>query len=241
MISLKELLSKALQRLPHPFPRLSAEWNRTHLRRAVTQQFTAGGAGWPPEGKVFGIGLARTGTTSLTHALRHLGYRAFHFSRNGKVLGWPEFFDAEAATDTPCSAQFEALYHAFDDSKFVYTGRDIDAWARSMQEYHGLDTPSDFRALPRQEAYWQSDRNWGWYNQTRLIQIRESLYARHDTWAEAYRFHDDRVRRFFEDKPDDRFLEMNIPDGDGWDVLCPFLGVEAPDRPFPHQNEYEYS
>lgn len=241
MAGLPQILLKAVQKLPAPLPRLSAEWRRTRLRQAVRRQFTEGGSGWPLEGKIFGIGLARTGTTSLTHALRHLGYKAFHYSRNGKVLGWPEFMDAEAATDTPCSAQFEALYHAFEQSKFIFTVRDIDAWASSMRDFHGLDRPSDFRSLPTNEKHWESDQNWSWYNQTRLIQIRESLYAQHDSWEAAYRAHDERVRRFFDDKPDARFLEMDITDGDGWDVLCPFLGVANPDCPFPHQNEYEYA
>ncbi|HEX8335676.1 MAG TPA: sulfotransferase [Pyrinomonadaceae bacterium] len=36
--------------------------------------------------------------------------------------------------------------------------------------------------------------------------------------------------------PARRLLVMDITAGDGWEVLCPFLGVEIPDRPFPHEN-----
>ena len=31
---------------------------------------------------------------------------------------------------------------------------------------------------------------------------------------------------------------MNICDGDGWEVLCPFLGKDIPNVPFPKLNVY---
>lgn len=239
MAGLAEILAKVLQRLPAPVHRLPEEWRRITLRETIRHQFTQTSSEWEPEEKVFGIGLSKTGTMSLAHALSHLGYKSFHFSRNDKVLGWPEFFDADAATDTPCAAQFEALYHSFEQSKFIYTVRDLDDWARSTKAHFGVDTPSEVRSFPTKESYWNRNRSWGWYNQVRRIQIRESLYARHDTWKEAYRTHDNRVRRFFEDKPNHRFLEMDITDGDGWGVLCPFLELDAPATPFPHRNKSE--
>lgn len=107
-----------------------------------------------------------------------------------------------------------------------------------MKEHTGVDRPSDLRAAPTKKSYWKSDLNWGWYNQVRRIQFNETLYTQHRTWEEAYRMHDHRVRRFFEDKPDCRFLEMEITDGDGWDVLCPFLGIDPPGVPFPHCNRH---
>ena len=32
------------------------------------------------------------------------------------------------------------------------------------------------------------------------------------------------------------FLVINIPAGEGWDKLCPFLGLPVPDAPFPLKN-----
>jgi Sulfotransferase domain len=29
---------------------------------------------------------------------------------------------------------------------------------------------------------------------------------------------------------------MDITNGDGWDKLCPFLGLDIPDTPFPKSN-----
>ena len=31
---------------------------------------------------------------------------------------------------------------------------------------------------------------------------------------------------------------MNICEGDGWEMLCPFLGTDIPDVPFPKLNVY---
>ena len=44
------------------------------------------------------------------------------------------------------------------------------------------------------------------------------------------------VRKYFVDRPTD-FLEMNIIKGEGWEKLCPFLGINAPTSHFPHENK----
>jgi hypothetical protein len=234
------LVSEISRRLPAPFDRLPAEWRRSRFRKSFKNRFLFSDQNHQRP-RVFGIGLSRTGTTSLAHALRHLGYNTVHWSQNGKVIGWPELLDADAATDTPCSAQFEALYYTFENSKFVYTVRDVDQWTNSMKEYFGIEEPSDFRDLPEGEVYWRSDHSWGWYNAVRRIQIHECLYAQHDSWTDAYQAFDTRVQHFFDNKPSDCFLEMNITDGEGWGVLCPFLGHESPDRPFPHRSRFDHA
>ena len=37
--------------------------------------------------------------------------------------------------------------------------------------------------------------------------------------------------------PEDRLLVLDIVGGDGWEVLCPFLGLPIPHQPFPHSNK----
>ena len=46
--------------------------------------------------------------------------------------------------------------------------------------------------------------------------------------------------RVISEIPPDRLLVMDIPAGDGWEKLCPFLGVPIPDAPFPHAYKTEY-
>ena len=41
---------------------------------------------------------------------------------------------------------------------------------------------------------------------------------------------------FFKDKPG-QLLVLNIPGGDGWEKLCPFLNLPIVDEKFPHISE----
>ncbi len=50
-----------------------------------------------------------------------------------------------------------------------------------------------------------------------------------------YRHHED-VRKYFHNRPDD-LLEMDITAGDGWEKLCPFLGLSIPSQPFRESNK----
>jgi hypothetical protein len=235
--SVKTIIADSIRTLPSPLDRVPAEYKREYVRRKIREQ-----AKNIPQRKVFGIGLSKTSTSSLAKALEVLGYESVSWNRNGKILGWPEFYLADAATDTPCCVQFESLYHTFEQSKFIYTVRELDDWVRSIRNHFELETPREFRQYWDREEFWQGDTRWKWHsdwqwqNAFRFIQIHQCLYAQHDTWKEAYRAYDQRVRQFFEDKPDHRFMVMNIPEGDGWDPLCSFLDREIPDRPFPHAN-----
>ena len=49
----------------------------------------------------------------------------------------------------------------------------------------------------------------------------------------VYDLHIKNVREYFRDRHND-FLTMNILEGNGWDVLCPFLGKPLPQSPFPN-------
>jgi len=200
-----------------------------HVRREVIERISKGGPDWRPEFKVFGIGLSRTGTTSLNRALQQLGYESAHCNYAGSFLGWPHFLYLDAATDIPCSAQFESLYHTFEKSKFIYTVRDVDSWRRSIVDHTGTKRPSEWD----HKRHLQLEK---FQTLVRRLQAWESLYRKHDSWEEAYHAFDNRVKRFFENKPEGRFLEMKITDGDGWEKLCSFLEHEVPDRPFPHVN-----
>ena len=82
---------------------------------------------------IFGIGLSRTGTTSLHHAFEILGIRsaptsvALLFDPDDEVLGLYEAF-----TDNPIPFLYQRLDARFPGSKFILTTRDLDDWLRSM-------------------------------------------------------------------------------------------------------------
>jgi hypothetical protein len=50
-----------------------------------------------------------------------------------------------------------------------------------------------------------------------------------------YEQHTAEVREYFKDRPED-LLVLCWENGDGWERLCPFLGVPVPGVPIPHLN-----
>lgn len=174
--------------------------------------------------KVFGIGLSKTGTHSLNAALTELGYPSVHYpcpalmssGRYAEALG-----AHRAATDITVSAYFRELDAAYPGSRFILTTRDTASWLNSVQRHyarreHELDEPD----LPKHK-------------------VREAVYGIRDfdpvVFASAYAAHTDAVREYFRDRPDD-LLEMSICGGEGWDRLCPFLGVEGRVEHMPWEN-----
>jgi len=184
--------------------------------------------------KVFGIGLSRTGTTTLASALTTLGLSTVHYHN---PLTYEPFLDEdlhcfEAFTDIPVSLAFEKYYYMFPNSKFIHTTRPIDAWLKSMDRHFewqlslsGFDAVEEALRQPNSTPYGRAFRD-----------LHHALYFNFANYSEAYRAHDIRVRRFFSDKPKDRFLEFDVFRGDGWPELCAFLGVQIPVVDFPWEN-----
>ncbi len=91
--------------------------------------------------KVFGIGLSKTGTTSLAGALEILGYRTKDYPGVQTYLPGdlstldPGVLDAyDAFTDTPVPSLYKALDVKYPGAKFILTIRDIDGWLTSCKK-----------------------------------------------------------------------------------------------------------
>lgn len=175
-----------------------------------------------PTTKVFGIGFHKTGTTSLADALTVLGYRVT--GPNGVRLegidhrsAWslatellPRF---DAFQDNPWPLLYRDVDRALPGSRFVLTVRSEERWLDSVIRHFGANsTPM---------------REW--------IYGVGSPLGNEDVFLDRYRQHNREVVEYFRGRDDD-LLVMRITEGDGWDVLCPFLGHEVPDVPFPHSN-----
>jgi hypothetical protein len=181
------------------------------------------------QGRIFGIGLNKTGTTSLAQALNHLGIKTRH-GYSGRQLR------LELATGVPLTSTFseyraicdmhtilkdsllsgrrrylfEELDRLYPGSKFIFTSRDLDTWLDS-RELHVLRNRANAR-------------------------YRGSFgRVRRRRWRRLWKDYHARVAAHFQDRPDD-LLAMNIMKGDGWDQLCPFLNLPVPDVPFPRLN-----
>ncbi|MGH8932057.1 MAG: sulfotransferase family protein [Egibacteraceae bacterium] len=189
----------------------------------------------PKKFKVFGVGLSRTGTHSLTEALHVLGFDTVHYPLDRATLEtlvrgdvrFPLLGYYDGITDITCSPYYEELDLEWPGSKFVLTVRDEDSWLRSCRDHWaGLST---FR--------------YGENEEHRIyVEIRQFLetavYARHgfdeNRFRRAYRHHVQNVTSYFVGRERD-LLVLDVAAGDGYERLAPFLGVPVPKQPFPHR------
>jgi len=148
--------------------------------------------------KVFGIGLSRTGTTSLAGALGILGYNAKHYP-----LSKGDFDTFEALTDTPIAWRYKLLDGRYPGSKFILTVRDLPQWLKSCERFFLNKEPNMWDQLNRMMCY-------------------GTVTFDKDRFAAAYQSHLTGVQAYFVNRPND-LLILKITCGDGWEKLCPFL------------------
>lgn len=173
--------------------------------------------------KIFGIGLNKTGTTTLGVCLQQLGYR--HTSSNleltrclGRgelepVLAFADRYDS--FEDWPWPLLYRELDQRYPGSKFILTTRrDAETWLRSLKNHATLTGPTDFR---------------------RVAYGHDMPHGHEAEHIERYERHNREVREYFRDRPED-FLEVCWETGSGWKELGAFLGREVPDLPLPHTN-----
>ena len=91
--------------------------------------------------KIFGIGLSKTGTSSLARALEILGYRTRDYPGIERYLRGDvtsvdlEVVDAhDALTDTPIPSFYRELDARYPGSKFVLTVRERQGWLLSCKK-----------------------------------------------------------------------------------------------------------
>jgi len=120
----------------------------------------------------------------------------------------------DAFQDNPWPILYKELDQAFPGSKFILTMRPAEKWFASMAKNFGTDR------TPMRE----------WIYGVGYPEGNEALYV------ERYNRHNREVLEYFANRPQD-FLVMDLAAGDGWEKLCPFLGVPLHDAPFPHANQ----
>ncbi len=186
---------------------------------------------WASDGsdrpRVFGIGMNKTGTSSLHAAVSHLGYRSVHHGdadlRRAIELagaqGRPMLADIDQELDAFCDIAaitdgFAALDRCYPGSKFVLTVRDVDAWVTSRLRH--VEHNRRLRDLGQEHGGF--------------------LEVDVDGWIAARERHHDAVLSHFAGRPDD-LLVIDLCAGQGWERLAPFLGWDRlPERSFPWEN-----
>lgn len=187
------------------------------------------------DGKIFGIGFYKTGTTTLYDALRLLGYRTLNGDTPRSYPGaddgatlirqidagdyrLPTFEMFDAFTDNPYFRIWRQIYALYPDSKYILTVRDDEAWIDSCVKF---------------------------YRNRRLRPMRIWMFGRHadpsrdgesrQAWLDAYREHNAEIRQHFRSRPQ-QFLEFDPTQTADWGALCAFLDAPLPARPWPHAN-----
>jgi hypothetical protein len=208
--------------------------------------------------KVIGAGFGRTGTASLQSALGELCfgpcYHMFEvFANPGHANFWraawrggPADWDGvlggyEAAVDWPACTFYEELMERNPDAKVLLSVRDPERWYESTRQtiykIGKISTGSPFSRLGfallsrlvfgrfktgqgpmAEEIIWRGTFNGKFEGKHHAIEV--------------FNRHNGEVRRRF---PKEQLLVYEVKQG--WEPLCEFLGVEVPDKPFPHLND----
>lgn len=181
-----------------------------------------------PKPKIFGVGLSRTGTLSLAVALTRLGFETRHFpddptTQRELKAGYYRLSllsGVDALLDIPVAPFYAQLDRAFPGSRFILSTRDTDAWLKSVENH--------FRMFV--------DHRRNAFDDFVFAAVYGSLEFSPERFAWVKERHEANVRSYFADRPRD-LLVIDVSDGNGWNPLCDFLGLAAPDEPFPHVNE----
>jgi hypothetical protein len=170
------------------------------------------------------IGLSKTGTSTLHHMLAALGYRVcgprkdlLARVRRGEISAVDETLAAfDAFEDWPWPLTYRHVVERYGSSaKFILSVRaSTDKWLASVMAH-------SFRTDPTKSM--------------RLAYNYYRPFGREHKFRELYEQHNDEVRRFFADRPD-QLMEFCLENGDGWDKLCSYLNEPVPALPVPHAN-----
>ena len=181
--------------------------------------------------KIFGIGWAKTGTTTLGACFRIFGYN--HQSQDLSLvpaIGRGDVSQAisvargkDSFEDWPWIVLYQELDRAFPGSKFILTRRDSASWLKS---YTNMLANQDEASVEMNE-------------------IRRILYGlpfpnvTPDALVARYEQHNLAVQTYFRGRAE-TLLVVDWSANDGWRELCSFLGRLVPSDPFPHANRGIY-
>jgi hypothetical protein len=214
--------------------------------------------------EVIGVGIGRTGTYSLKHALQELGLPCYHYADavlnpsdfgkwedcteavlSGKTYDFDRIYSQpdrpayRAAVDTPSMCFYKELLQAYPKAKFILTVRDNpEVWYVSYYNTVFEATKGDpvLNLLVPLLAPWivKSDRII-----KKLVwdspRLFDGKFGKDKEYVkQQYLAWAEEVKRTI---PPSQLLEFNVKQG--WAPLCKFLGVPVPDLPFPRMNDTE--
>ncbi len=183
--------------------------------------------------KILGVGLPRTGTSSLCEALRILGFNAIHHAPerlnldNLTAESFRAYDDVDAVTDAPACSFYRELGERYPGLQYILTVRDEESWWESIKWHiNKIHASADLGHIR------YSDQLHAW--------LFGNPYPNEYLYRRRFREHNEAVMQWVQERygsGEGYLLVMDIHAGDKWDTLCPFLGVPIPDTEFPWLNK----
>ena len=184
--------------------------------------------------KVFGLGLSKTGTSSLTDALNILGIKSVHYPHDDRTFdelrggnyNLSILEQYQGIVDIPVAPFYAQLDCIYPKSKFVLTVRDKNKWLDSCEVHWRLmtDWQNNFPQFKR-------------FHEFISAVVYGTLSFNRERFSYVYDLHLKNALDYFKNREED-FLVLDICGGEGWESLCCFLGMSVPNQPFPHANEW---
>lgn len=171
--------------------------------------------------KVFGIGLNKTGTTTLKVCLEKIGYKVkgcdLELTRCATKSNLESIYETvrqyDGFQDWPWPLVYEEIDQRYPNSKFILTTRsDSETWFQSLKKHANRTGPTEYR---------------------KLVYGHEMPHGRKEHHIEIYKRHNEEVLNYFKGRDDD-LLTVCWETGTGWEELCGFLDADIPDVPLPH-------
>lgn len=184
--------------------------------------------------RIFGIGMHKTGTTSLFEAFKILGFHSFHWKspRLAKMI-WKEMNECGnsltleryyALCDLPITLLYKKLDETYPNSKFILTIREEHQWLKSVEKHWSYET-NKFRET------WDND----WFTHRIHKQVYGQINFDAEVMLARYRKHNKEVIEYFKDRPHD-LLILKVDREIDWHDLCRFLGKDIPVAAYPKAN-----
>ena len=185
--------------------------------------------------RIFGIGMHKTGTTSLNSAMKTLGFDSAHWQNahwakriwnEMQEFGYSHTLEKHyTLSDLPITLLYEKLDKAYPNSKFILTIRDECSWIKSVENHWNPE-------LNQYRHQWNKDP---FTHKVHKLLYGQKGYNR-ELFLERYRRHNKEVLEYFKDRPND-LLVLKIDENTGWNKLCKFLNVLKPKKKkFPKMN-----
>lgn len=175
--------------------------------------------------KIFGIGLNKTGTSTLKTCmnlwgLKHMSYDldAFNAYRNRDWAYLKSICDEHDSFENwPWALMYEQADAWYPDAKFILSVRkDPATWFKSLSKHGRRIGPlTDYELYIY--GYAVPDEN-------------------RQAHIDYYNAHNKKVEDYFADRPG-KLIRVCWEQGDGWPELCPFLDRQQPQPQFPHTNK----